>query len=86
MLVVLVALHNLELHHLDVQTAFLHGKLSEEIYRQRSFFEDSTYPHHVCRLQKSIYGLKQSPRVWYYKLHSFLINVGYNCLKNEPNI
>ena len=87
MLVALAALHNLELHHLDVQTAFLHGELSEEIYMQQPpFFEDSTYPHHVCRLQKSIYGLKQSPRVWYHKLHSFLINVGYNRLKNEPNI
>ena len=87
MLVGLAALHDLELHHLDVQTAFLHGELSEEIYMQQPpFFEDPSNPHHVCRLQKSIYGLKQSPRVWYHKLHSFLMNANYDRLKNEPNI
>ena len=87
MLVALAAQHDLELHHLDVQTAFLHGDLDEELYLQQpQFFEDPSHPTHVCRLRKSIYGLKQSPRIWYHKLHSFLIKVGYHRLNNEPNI
>ena len=40
----------------------------------------------VCRLQKSIYGLQQSPRAWYHRLHIFFINKGYTRLKTEPSI
>ena len=78
---------DLELHHLDVQTAFLHGELEEEIYMQQPpHFEDSTRPNVVCRLHRSLYGLRQSPRVWYHRLHNFLTNNGYKRLKNEPNV
>jgi hypothetical protein len=46
---------NLELHHLDVETAFLHGNLNEEIYMKQSpFFEDSQYPKYVCKLRKFV--------------------------------
>ena len=62
MLVALATQHDLELHHLDVQTTFLHGDLDEELYLQQpQLFEDQSHPTHVCRLRKSIYGLKQSP-------------------------
>ena len=44
------------LRQIDVSNAFLHG------------FEDATYPSHVCKLQRSVYGLKQSPRAWYARL------------------
>ena len=78
---------DLELHHLDVQTTFLHGELEEEIYMQQPpHFEDSTRPNVVCRLHRSLYGLRQSPRVWYHRLHNFLTNNGYKRLKNEPNV
>ena len=71
----LAASLNLELHHLDVQTAFLHGELDEEVCMQQPpYFESAQFPNHVCRLRKSIYGLRQSPRVWYHRLHSFLLN------------
>ena len=53
---------DLELHHLDVHTAFLHGELEEEIYMQQPpHFEDSTRSNVVCRLHRSLYGLRQSP-------------------------
>nr|GEY98684.1 retrovirus-related Pol polyprotein from transposon TNT 1-94 [Tanacetum cinerariifolium] len=36
-------------------------------------FESSTFPNHVCKLDKAIYGLKQAPRAWYETLLTFLI-------------
>nr|GEV65679.1 retrovirus-related Pol polyprotein from transposon TNT 1-94 [Tanacetum cinerariifolium] len=61
----IVALQDLELEQLDVKTAFLHGHLEEEIYvEQPEGFKVPGKEDHVCRLKKSLYGLKQSPRQW----------------------
>ena len=52
---------NLEIVQLDVKTAFLHGDLKEVLYmEQPEGFEDTSRPSDVCRLLKSIYGLKQA--------------------------
>jgi hypothetical protein len=60
----LVAMENLDLTQFNVRTAFLHGILEEELYMiQPPYFEDAMQPNHVCRLQKSIYGLCQASRV-----------------------
>jgi hypothetical protein len=40
-------------------------------------FVDSTFPDHVCKLQKSIYGLKQAPRAWFTQLATTLIGLGF---------
>ena len=57
---------NLEIEQLDVKTAFLHGKLDEEIYMQQpKGFAEKGKENLVCRLKKSLYGLKQVPRKWY---------------------
>ncbi|KAE8712086.1 cytochrome P450 71A9-like [Hibiscus syriacus] len=75
----LVASWDLHLEQMDVKTAFLHGDLEEQIYMQQP--EGFTQPgneHLVCRLKKSLYGLKQSPRQWYKRFDSYMIKIGYN--------
>ncbi|KAK1693822.1 hypothetical protein QYE76_010519 [Lolium multiflorum] len=62
----IVAMHDLELEQLDVKIAFLHGELEEEIYMdQPEGFVVSGKEDLVCKLKRSLYGLKQSPRQWY---------------------
>ena len=57
----LVAHFDLELHQMDVKTAFLNGKLDEDIYmEQPEGFAKKGNEHLVCKLKKSIYGLKTS--------------------------
>lgn len=66
------------LRQLDVNNAFLHGKLQETVYiTQPPGFQDATNPHHVCRLNKAIYGLKQAPRAWYSALKLALMHLGF---------
>ncbi|XP_068322539.1 uncharacterized mitochondrial protein AtMg00810-like [Pyrus communis] len=63
---------------MDVKNAFLHGELEEEVFmRLPPGHPQSHEPDLMCRLHKSIYGLKQSPRAWYAKLSSVLTTVGF---------
>lgn len=59
MVISLAAHYKWELRQLDVKNAFLHGGLEEEVYvKQPQGFVDSSKPRHVCKLLKSLYGLK----------------------------
>ncbi|WVZ53456.1 hypothetical protein U9M48_004396 [Paspalum notatum var. saurae] len=75
------------LRQLDVQNAFLHGFLEEEVYmRQPPGFEDKTLPNYVCKLDKALYGLKQAPRAWYAWLSSKLIDIGFSPSKADTSL
>ena len=64
---------DMKIHQMDVVTAFLNGNLDEEIYmHQPEGFVQKGQENLVCRLRKSIYGLKQSPRCWNTVLDSYL--------------
>ena len=72
-----VADRKLYIRQCDVKTAFLHGNLDEEIYMvQPEGFNDGSGK--VWRLLKSLYGLKQSPRCWNFRVDEFLKNQGFN--------
>ncbi|KAH9670332.1 hypothetical protein KPL70_016941 [Citrus sinensis] len=74
----LTAVQDMELDQLDVRTAFLLGRLQEEIFMtQPEGYVDSMKPRHVCLLKKSLYGLKQSPRQWYLRFDEFMITNGF---------
>jgi len=62
-------------YQMDVKSAFLNGKLDEEVYvKQPPGFEDPTHPNYVYRLNKALYGLKQASRAWYETLSKFLLS------------
>lgn len=79
------AKENLVLGQFNVRTAFLYGEIDAEIYMtQPQGFEDGS--GRVCRLKKSLYGLKQSPRCWNNKFHSFMEKNGFTRSTADPCI
>lgn len=82
LLLSLSAIHRFSLHQLDISNAFLNGELDEEIYMrlppgyaQRK--GDSLPSNAVCKLEKSLYGLKQASRQWFLKFSSTLLSLGF---------
>ncbi|CAL8175186.1 unnamed protein product [Prunus armeniaca] len=94
MLIAIAAIHNMDIHQMDVKTAFLNGELDEEIYmEQPEGFVVKGQETKVCKLFKSLYGLKQAPKQWHEKFdhtmmsHGFKINECDKCvyIKNNKN-
>jgi len=75
------------LRQLDVQNAFLHGVLEEEVYmRQPLGYKDPDHPSLVCKLDKALYGLKQAPRAWYARLCNKLKQLGFVPSKGDTSL
>ena len=75
---VLVPHYDLKLHQMDVKSTFLNGDIEEMIYMvQPKNFESKDSKHLVCKLKKSIYGLKQASRQWYRKFDQVITSYGF---------
>ncbi|GKE56785.1 retrovirus-related pol polyprotein from transposon TNT 1-94 [Tanacetum coccineum] len=82
-----VASKNMTIYQMDVKTAFLNGKLKEEVYvSQPEGFVDPDHPTHVYRLKKALYGLKQAPRAWYDTLSRFLLDNKFSKGAVDPTL
>ncbi|GJY41387.1 putative ribonuclease H-like domain-containing protein [Tanacetum coccineum] len=63
---------------MDVKSAFLYGKIEEEMYVcQPPGFEDPDFPDRVYKDEKSLYGLHQAPRAWYETLLTYMLDNGF---------
>ncbi|KAA0056822.1 Cysteine-rich RLK (receptor-like protein kinase) 8 [Cucumis melo var. makuwa] len=66
------------LYQLDVKNAFLNGDLKKEVYMNPPLGFEAQFNNQVCKLRKSLYGLKQSPRAWFNRFSTFIKSQGYN--------
>ena len=84
LILAIVASLDLELHQMDVKTAFLNRELDEEIYmEQPTGFVKEGHEHKVCKLLKSIYGLKQSSRQWYFRFQEVVLSNGFTMIDED---
>jgi len=84
-LLALIAQYELDLDQLDVKATFLHGDLDEEIYMtQPMVFKTAGKKNMICKLKKSLYGLKQSPRQWYKCFDSIIRGKRYTHSHYDP--
>ncbi|MCP3666765.1 MAG: hypothetical protein GY696_30425, partial [Gammaproteobacteria bacterium] len=85
---VFLALSNLldlEIHQVDIQTAFLNGLLKEDIYmKQPEGYVTPGQEHLVCKLERSLYGLKQASRCWNSTMDDYLKSASYRQSKMDP--
>jgi hypothetical protein len=75
------------LHQLDVKNTFLHGDLQEEVYIEvpPRFNNEQTHGK-VCKLKKSLYGLKQSPRAWFDRFRRVVRDMGYYLCNGDHTV
>jgi len=86
LLLVIATTKNWYLHQLDVDNAFLHGNFDKEVYMDPPPRLQIPKPGQVCRLTKSLYGLKQASRQWFAKLSSFLTSIGFIQFKYDYSL
>ena len=70
---------------MDSKSAFLHDELSKEIYMEKTI-GFVTYSLQVCRLQKSLYGLKKAPQAWFEKIDLFVVNMVFKYCEFDHSI
>ncbi|GKA19424.1 zinc finger, CCHC-type containing protein [Tanacetum coccineum] len=78
LLIAIASIHNLIIHQIDVKTNFLNGELDEGVYmNQPQGFIMPDNENKVCKLIKSLYGLKQTPKQWHQKFDEVVLSNAY---------
>nr|GEV73073.1 retrotransposon protein, putative, Ty1-copia subclass [Tanacetum cinerariifolium] len=84
-LLAMATYYDYEIWQMDVKTTFLNGHLSEDVYMvQPEGFEGPKHPNKVCKLQHSIYGLKQASRSWNKRFDVEIKKIGFTQNPEEP--
>nr|GEZ88768.1 hypothetical protein [Tanacetum cinerariifolium] len=84
-LIAIAAYYDYEIWQMDVKTTFLNGHLSKEFYMEKpEGFVNPKYPNHVCKLKRSIYGLKQASRQWNKRFDDEIKKFGFTQNPDEP--
>ena len=84
-LLAIVAYYDYEIWKMDVKTTFLNGNLLEDVYMtQPEGFVNPKYPNRVCKLQRSIYGLKQASLSWNLRFDEVVKEFGFMKNEDEP--
>ena len=84
-LIAIAAYYDYEIWQMDVKTAFLNGRLDEDIYmEQPEGYVDPEFPNGVCKLQRAIYGLKQASRQWNKRFDEEVKRFGFVQNRDEP--
>jgi len=86
LLLSITSIYNWELKQLDINNAFLHRELKEDVYMVALPRLTSIQPRQVYKLKKALYGLKQASKEWFAKLSSFFISVGYTQSINDYSL
>jgi len=81
----LAAVHDWEIEQMDIVTAFLNPKVDSDVYMALPQGIETDKPQ-VCKLRKSLYRLKQAPRLWYEHIDHFLRLLGLQRCEYDPNV
>jgi hypothetical protein len=80
------AARDMEVHQVDIKTAFLNGDLEEDVYMRQPPGFDNGDSFRVCKLKKALYGLRQAPRQWWLRLGKALAELGFVPLASDAGL
>lgn len=85
---VVATARNLPLYQLDVHNVFLHGVLDKEVYMKLlpGFYQSEKSQGKVCRVIKSLYGLRQASRQWFAQFSNTLTELGFQQSMNDYSV
>src|ERR1700678_2295352 len=82
----LAAIEDLELRSVEISHAFINSEIDTDVYMAQPYGFVQHDAEYVCKLYKSIYGLKQSPRLWSEKLESAMIALGFKKTYSDSSL
>jgi Reverse transcriptase (RNA-dependent DNA polymerase) len=87
MLLIIAAFHDYEIWQMNVKTTFLNGNLEDDVYMiQPMSFENPKNAEKVCKLLRSIYGLKQASQSWNLRFDEEVKNFDFVRCEEEPYV